>query len=291
MVETRQAARAANTSQDKHTYAPMEPREDLEEPFVINNLAEEQEPEEEEPMENPQAEEAEAQEEEETEIVPEIRTYVRHISDGGNGLFPLLLRSVMHHLGYEKRPTYHCVRHMSTKYPDYWIVSVHIAIRSTELPTFRDESIHVDGAPRDSINAGISEAARRALYVMCHTRQEELKDTQFKLFPQRAHTASKTEIPVSQEMSYTVDMILSLLAAVNSDLDAAMIELAVAKTELLQVRRERDILEARIKGSDHVPPEWKDASDDEEDEVDIAYSPPRKLARYEDDSYRTFHMS
>jgi hypothetical protein len=65
-----------------------------------------------------------------------------------------------------------------------------------ERPGYRLEySKHIDEEPRRTMDAGTSEAARRALYFLCHTYKEELQGTEFQLFPRRMRGATCTRIP------------------------------------------------------------------------------------------------
>jgi hypothetical protein len=82
---------------------------------------------------------------------------------------------------------------------------------------------HFDDVPRRTLDAGTSEAARRALYYLCHAYRDELQGIEFQQFPQRMKGATCTQIPAPppREGSLLMDTMQELVSALSADLDAA----------------------------------------------------------------------
>ena len=51
---------------------------------------------------------------------------------------------------------------------------------------------HFNDVPRRTLDAGTSEAARRALYYLYHIYKEELQGTEFQQFPRHLKGATST---------------------------------------------------------------------------------------------------
>ena len=73
-----------------------------------------------------------------------------------------------------------------------------------------------------------------------------------------------------------------MVAALSTDLDAAGVELDEAKDDLKKLRRQNQILEARLQGVQEPPP-----LEDDDKEDHWACSPTRKRIDYGDPGYRT----
>ena len=94
--------------------------------------------------------------------------------------------------------------------------------------------------PRRSLEAGVSEAARRALSRTCHIYREELATSQFRFFPHRSRGAASAQIPLPlpEERNPTMDATQEMVAALSTDLDVAGIELDEVKDELRKLHRQ-----------------------------------------------------
>ena len=79
---------------------------------------------------------------------------------------------------------------------------------------------------RRSLQAGISEADRRALSRICHIFREKLATSQFRFFPRHSRGAASAQIPLPppEERNPTMDATQELVAALSTDLDAAGVE-------------------------------------------------------------------
>jgi hypothetical protein len=86
---------------------------------------------------------------------------------------------------------------------------------------------HFDDVPRRTLDAGTSEAARRALYYLCHVYRDELQGTEFQQFPRRMKGATCAQIhaPPPREGSLLMDTTQELVAALSTDMDAAGAEI------------------------------------------------------------------
>jgi hypothetical protein len=86
---------------------------------------------------------------------------------------------------------------------------------------------HFDDVPRRTLDAGTSEVARRALYYLYHTYQDELQGIEFQQFPRCMKGATSAQIPTPPpgEGSCLMDTMQELVAALSTDLDAAGVEI------------------------------------------------------------------
>jgi hypothetical protein len=83
----------------------------------------------------------------------------------------------------------------------------------------KDITKHDDVAQRTTMEAGIAEATRRALYVLSHKDRDKLKDTHNRYSPYRASGEAKTYVAPAPTYEGTLNNVRSLLAAVNTALD------------------------------------------------------------------------
>ena len=82
-----------------------------------------------------------------------------------------------------------------------------------------------------------------------------------------------------------MDTTQELVAALNTDLDAAGAEIQEVKRKLQKTLREKAILEAQLRGDQELPPEY----DNDETVEYRAKSPPRKRVHYGEPGYRTHY--
>jgi hypothetical protein len=82
-------------------------------------------------------------------------------------------------------------------------------------------------ALRKTLDAGTSEAARKALYYLCHAYRDELQGTEVQQFPRHRKGATRAQIPIPPpgEGSLLMDTMQELVAALSTDLDAAGAEI------------------------------------------------------------------
>jgi hypothetical protein len=146
-------------------------------------------------------------------------------------------------------------------------------------------SKHIDEVPRRTLDAGTSEAARRALYYLYHTYRDELQGTEFQQFPRRKRGATCARIPALPpgEGNLLMDTTQELVATLITDLDAAGAEIQEVKRKLMKTIREKAILEAQLRGDLELPPEY----DSNEPREYLLDSPPHKRVHYGEPGYHT----
>jgi hypothetical protein len=144
---------------------------------------------------------------------------------------------------------------------------------------------YFDDVPRRTLDAGTSEAARRALYYLCHAYRDELQGTKFQQFPRCMKGATSAQIPAPPpgEGSLLMDTTQELVTALSINLDATGAEIQEVKRKLRKTIREKAILEAQLRGDPELPPEY----DSDESIEYLPDSPPRKRVHYGEPGYRT----
>jgi hypothetical protein len=80
-----------------------------------------------------------------------------------------------------------------------------------------------------------------------------------------------------------MDTTQELVAALSTDLDAVGAEIQEVKKKLMKTIREKEIMEARLRGDPVLPPEY----DSDEPREYLPKSPPRKRVHYGEPGYRT----
>jgi PAS domain-containing protein len=182
-----------------------------------------------EDLEDHHGPEVEEEEQEQDEADEEVIWEVEHHRVDGVGI-PMAdhLRAMVLHLGYDKAPVYHCELWTHPWFEPHWEVA---AILEEYVPFrgAREVSKHPDVAHRTTMDAGIAEAACRALYVLSHKERDRLEDTYCRYTPFRASGEAKTYIAPTPAYEGTLNNVRSLLAAVNTALDDTNNTLHVAQ--------------------------------------------------------------
>jgi hypothetical protein len=203
-------------SDDEEDPEEMIPEED--EPADQPNQEEQEPGEDLEDHHGPEVEEEE-QEQEQDEAAEEVIWEVYHYRADGVGI-PMAdhLRAMVLRLGYDKAPAYHCELWTHPWFEPHWEVA---AILEEYVPCrgVREISKHHDVAHSTTMDAGIEESARRALYVLSHKERDRLGDTHCRYTPFRASGGAKTYIASAPAYEGTLNNVRSLLAAVNTALD------------------------------------------------------------------------
>jgi hypothetical protein len=148
-------------------------------------------------------------------------------------------------LGYDKAPVYHCELWTHPWFEPHWEVA---AILEEYIPCrgVMEMSKHHDVAHRTTMDAGIAESARRALYVLSHKEQDRLEDTHCRYTPFRASGEAKTYIALAPAYEGTLNNVRSLLAAVNTALDNTNNTLYAAQQQIFTLEMQRRALEAAL---------------------------------------------
>jgi hypothetical protein len=169
---------------------------------------------------------------EQDEAAEEVIWDVYHYRVDGVGI-PMAdhLRAMILYLGYDKAPIYHCEMWTHPWFEPHWEVA---AILEEYVPFHgaRETSKHHDVAHRTTMDAGIAEAARRALYVLSHKERDRLEDTNCRYTPFRASGEAKTYIAPAPAYQGTLNNVRSLLAAINTALDETNNTLYAAKQQI-----------------------------------------------------------
>jgi hypothetical protein len=166
-----------------------------------------------------------------------------------------------------------------------WLVEVVISVPDEKYGSRMEYYKHFADVPRRTLDAGTSEAAGRSLYYLYHAYRDELQGTEFQQFPRciKGATYAQISTPPPGEGSLLMDTTQELVATLNTDLDAAGVEIQEVKRKLRKIIREKAILEAQLRGDQELPPEY----DSDESIEYLLESPPRKRVHYGEPSYRT----
>jgi hypothetical protein len=155
------------------------------------------------------------------------------------------LRAMVLFLGYDKTPVYYCELRTHPWFESHWRVA---AILQEYVPFHRvkDTTRHDDVAQRSTMEAGIVEAAWRALYVLSHKERDKLKDTHCRHTPYRASGEAKTYIALAPTYEGTLNNIRGLLATVNTALDDTNNTLHTAQQQMITLELQKCALEAAL---------------------------------------------
>jgi hypothetical protein len=104
---------------------------------------------------------------------PHYEKQIYHL-DFAEGTIPALLWRAMQRIGFSWMPRYEAHLHKNAQQEEEWLVAVVISVPDEKHGTRVEYSKHIDDVPRRTLEAGTSEAARRALYYLCHAYSEEL---------------------------------------------------------------------------------------------------------------------
>lgn len=123
-------------------------------------------------------------------------------------------------MGYPLELTYIATMHKNRKYGVTWTMYVFISVTDAEFGTRRIVALHHEAIPRTTMQARISEATRRSLYVLCCTHKEAMVYSEFRHIPRRACGGANTLVPPPLERNLVLDIMLELLIALSIDVDA-----------------------------------------------------------------------
>jgi hypothetical protein len=137
---------------------------------------------------------------------------------------------------------YHCVvfQHSRGVYPDRWEATCLVRRPENSLWGAEISSEHYSISERDSAEAAMQDAARRALSHYCSVFGGVADGLNLKYYPRRpsGSTGGVIVSPVGEDnprLSSTVN----LAAVLNTELDHALDELSRARAEIAQLRAER----------------------------------------------------
>jgi hypothetical protein len=104
---------------------------------------------------------------------PHYEKQIHHL-DFAEGPFPALLGRAMQRIGFPMMLRYEAHLFKNAQQEEEWLVVVVISVPDERYGSRVEYSKHIDEVPRRTLDAGTSEAARRALYFLCHAYKEEL---------------------------------------------------------------------------------------------------------------------
>jgi hypothetical protein len=109
---------------------------------------------------------------------PHYEKQIHHL-DFAKGPFPALLWRAMQRIGFPLMPRYEAHLYKNAQQEEKWLVAVVISVPDERHGSWVEYSKHIDDVPRRTLDAGTSEAARRALYYLCHAYKDELQGIEF----------------------------------------------------------------------------------------------------------------
>ena len=133
-------------------------------------------------------------------------------------------------------------------------------------------SVHYALSARATFAAGISDVASQTLSVLCHHVGEELDDTVWRHFPRRVEGEMRSAIMGVQNI-LNIRMVtqVGITAVLHTRIERNAEELQVIRHQLADERRKNEVLQAQLEGRE--PPM-------QEDDHDVALSPPRKRTNF-----------
>jgi hypothetical protein len=120
---------------------------------------------------------------------PHYEKQIHHL-DFAEDPFPALLWRAMQRIGFPRMPHYEACLYKNAPQEEEWLVAVVISVPDEKYGSRMEYYKHFDDVPRRTLDAGTSEAARKALYYLCHAYQDELQGTEFQQFPHRMKGAT-----------------------------------------------------------------------------------------------------
>ncbi|CAO2152592.1 unnamed protein product [Urochloa humidicola] len=156
------------------------------------------------------------------------------------------------------------------RFPDFWRVTVQVRVPDHGARVARRRTRHSALTDRETIAAGISDAARQAYYRYRQELWAEIQNKLERYHPRRESGATACTIaPTTGIADCQFASTVSLVAVLNTDLDAVSEENHVLRTRITALEDRVQDLESLVAGSP-VPrsPEYR------------AESSPRKRTRY-----------
>jgi hypothetical protein len=94
--------------------------------------------------------------------------------DFAEGPFPTLLWRAMQRIGFPLMLHYEACLYKNAQQEEEWLVAMVISVPDERYGSQMEYYKHFDDVLRRTLDAGTSEAARRALYYLCHAYRDEL---------------------------------------------------------------------------------------------------------------------
>ncbi|CAN6194459.1 unnamed protein product [Urochloa humidicola] len=172
--------------------------------------------------------------------------------------------------------SYHCKWWTHDRFPSFWTVKVQVRVPNPMARAARRMTRHSALSDRETIEAGIGDAARQAYFRYRHELWPEIQERADRYHPRRASgetacTIASTAEVTDRQLASTV----SLVAVLNTDVDALSDENHLLRTRVTELQER--IIEMASQAGLPTPrsPERR------------AESPPSKRARYGTAAART----
>jgi hypothetical protein len=191
--------------------------------------------------------------------------------DGGENFFHTELLDLLHSqfgvgmYGVE----YHSEFWSHPDFPPFWKVEVHVMRPNADIRALLTRSVHSFVAERETLKAGISEAARLALFALCEEYYYKIGQSSKRHYPRRHRGQLACRVaPVPEGGSHRLRRTVDMLAALNSELMESSVELRKLRLQAKEDRRRIEQLTQQISGRPVPPPFYP------------AFSPPREYPVY-----------
>jgi hypothetical protein len=100
----------------------------------------------------------------------------------------------MQRISFPLMPCYEAYLYKNAQQEEECLVAVVISVPDKRYGSRMEYYKHFDDVPRRTLDAGTSEAARRALYYLYHAYRDELQGTKSQQFPHRMKGATSAQI-------------------------------------------------------------------------------------------------
>jgi hypothetical protein len=166
------------------------------------------------------------------------------------GHFPNLLQDVLHTLGTYVRPLYETRRLCEPPRACYYITRIHVRVMDAGDRGFRTLSAHESLTPLSTYAASVSDTARRTLWPLSHTYQQQLHDTKYRHLSLCLSGGSQTSIISGGAGEDRLNTLAGVVAGLYTDLDSATLDLSRVHLELEDAHARIATLEAQLQGRD-----------------------------------------
>jgi hypothetical protein len=164
------------------------------------------------------------------------------------GHFPNLLQDVLHALGTYVRPMYETRQVYEPPRACYYITCIHVRVMDASDRGFRTLSAHESLALLSTYAASVSEAARRTLWSLSHTYQQQLHNTKYMHLPLCIRGENQTIIGIGGANEDRLNTLAGVVVGLNTDLDIATLDLSRVHLELEDAHARIAALEAHLDG-------------------------------------------
>jgi hypothetical protein len=186
------------------------------------------------------------------------------------GHFPNLLQDVLHALGTYVQPLYETRRVYDPPRACYYITRIHVRVMDARDRGFRTLSAHESLTPLSTYAASVSDAARRMMWSLSHTYQQQLHNTKYRHLPLCIRGENQTSIVPGGANEDCLNTLAGVVVDLNTNLDSATLDLSRIHLELEDAHARIAALEAQLDGRN--PPKVQVLA--------MALSPLRKRIRY-----------